>query len=575
MNGDERVVYHRRLMRHASVVIVFLVLGCDPGVVRLIIELRSDLSPGTELARVETDVDGERVDDRDIDAAHPSIFDGVQLAQIDGIAPGLHDIDVRLFDPDGRLLFSRHVVLTLSGSRSITILATRSCLSVECPDGEDPLATQCRGGRCVREDCVSDELDTCGTLACTDASMCAGVSCAGAGACVSGDCAFPDVAACSTGYACDVSIGCAATRSGRPVDAIAVGAQHGCAVSGGELFCWGVNLYGQLGLSTPGSFPPTRVEMPLGVDEVVVGARYTCARSGERVFCFGDNARGQLGRDSTGEGHGAIAAVLGVAADALFAGTSHVCARRSTQSPICWGANESGQAGVGPDPLPPTALVQPSFPVSRIRSLHLGSAHSCALFEGGTVMCWGANGAGELGDGTTTARTSAVSVAGIPVATALAGTIAFDGADTASTCIVGDDGLVHCWGSNDAGQLGTGETGRDGVVRTVAGLTDVQAIVAGSRAFCARRTDDSWWCWGQNNWGELGRGESSEREPMAAPAPELDGMADYDLGFGWGCGIARADGSVSCVGSNDFGQLNGVRDEPPLSLGKLTMYIPE
>ena len=104
---------------------------------------------------------------------------------------------------------------------------------------------------------------------------------------------------------------------------------------------------------------------------------------------------------------------------------------------MCWGDGITSPAGM-------TGLT------SNIASLAAGGNHSCALTPGGGVKCWGENGSGQIGDGTTTARSAPVNVSGLASgASALA-------AGAYHTCALLAGGGVKCWGSDGFGQLGIG-----------------------------------------------------------------------------------------------------------------------
>jgi hypothetical protein len=107
----------------------------------------------------------------------------------------------------------------------------------------------------------------------------------------------------------------------------------------------------------------------------------------------------------------------------------------------------------------------------------VGGAHSCVIGSDGIVLCWGENGSGQLGDGTTTDRRTAVPVSNLTQATAIA-------AGANHTCAIRADGTVHCWGSSSNDQIGPGTANRTTPIQ-VAGLVDMVAITAGARHTCA------------------------------------------------------------------------------------------
>jgi alpha-tubulin suppressor-like RCC1 family protein len=135
-----------------------------------------------------------------------------------------------------------------------------------------------------------------------------------------------------------------------------------------------------------------------------------------------------------------------------------------------------------------------------------GTDARCVVMTDGTVRCWGDNTVGQLGDGTTTARTTPVTVPGITTAVDIV-------SGPRHTCVRLMDGTVRCWGENNFGQLGDGTTTNRSSPVTVSGLSDVDMFARDSYAYhvCARRTDGSVWCWGYNNFYVLGDGTNVMR----------------------------------------------------------------
>jgi hypothetical protein len=149
-------------------------------------------------------------------------------------------------------------------------------------------------------------------------------------------------------------------------------------------------------------------------------------------------------------------------------------------------------------------------PLGNVTAIATGSSHSCALLSNGTVRCWGHNRDGQLGNGTTTDFPAAAPVVG------LGGMAAAIAAGEFHTCALLRDGTVHCWGDNWYGQLGDGTTTDRTTPVAASGLRDVTAIAAGEDHTCALLRDGTARCWGYNEFGQLGNGES---EYATMPSP--------------------------------------------------------
>jgi alpha-tubulin suppressor-like RCC1 family protein len=132
----------------------------------------------------------------------------------------------------------------------------------------------------------------------------------------------------------------------------------------------------------------------------------------------------------------------------------------------------------------------------------MGSAdHTCALLATGAVDCWGGNEYGQLGDGNTTNTNGPVAVSGISTAIAIT-------AGWQDTCALLSGGSVKCWGRDDLGQLGNGEQNETPhpTPVTVSGITTATAVTAGDFHTCARLSAGELKCWGVNDRGQLGNG---------------------------------------------------------------------
>src|SRR6185437_246891 len=142
-----------------------------------------------------------------------------------------------------------------------------------------------------------------------------------------------------------------------------------------------------------------------------------------------------------------------------------------------------------------------------------GGNHTCAIGPAGSVSCWGNNSLGQLGNNTTT--NSLVPVATLPEGsgvTALA-------AGFNHTCALTTAGSVLCWGQDSFGQLGNNSTTNSPVPVGVSGLSGVTGITAGQYHTCARTTAGAMYCWGYNFYGQFGNNTTTGSSvPVAGPS---------------------------------------------------------
>ncbi len=226
-------------------------------------------------------------------------------------------------------------------------------------------------------------------------------------------------------------------------------------------------------------------------------------------------------------------------------GNNHNCAITTTQTVKCWGVNGYGQLGDGTTTNRSTAVLVPG--ITTAVSLALGDIHSCARLADGTVKCWGGNFDGELGNGTLTNSLTPVSVIGITTAVEIS-------AGQYHTCARLADGTIKCWGYGGNGQLGNGASGSfNSTPVVVTGISTAAGIGAGENHTCARLADGTAKCWGRGTEGELGNatiiGSSS---PVIVSG--LTSAAEISAGNYHTC-ARLVDGSMKCWGDNGSGQL--------------------
>jgi len=304
--------------------------------------------------------------------------------------------------------------------------------------------------------------------------------------------------------------------------------------------------------------------------QLALGYLHTCLRKSDgKVQCWGDNGAGQLGDAVSFDAGPRSPAkvpqdVVGLTdAVQLASGLSHSCAVRRGGTVVCWGFNFFGQLGDGTTQRSssPVAVVGVTDAVAAAA----GTSFTCALLGGGTVKCWGANYSGQLGDNTKVDRPTAAPVQQLTGATGLAT------AEHHACAIVGN-GTVKCWGKNDEGQLGNGSTVESLLPTPIASLTDIVQVVAASRFSCALERSGQVHCWGANTLGQLGTGS-----PNAAPNPSpavtalSDAIAIW-VGYEHACAVRRS-GVVACWGAAGNGQVGSGAVPDDASIPKPTAVV--
>lgn len=175
-----------------------------------------------------------------------------------------------------------------------------------------------------------------------------------------------------------------------------------------------------------------------------------------------------------------------------------------------------------------------------------GGQSSCAVRADGTAWCQGRNDFGQLGDGTTTLRTSPAQVVGTGWSRITTG--------GSFTCGVKLDGTLWCWGLNNFGQLGGADKATSVLPRQVGTAATWRDVSASWQHACATQTDGSAWCWGQNQRGQLGAGTTSTRS--SAPVRVLGDQRWTSISAGgWGTCGTTSSGTAYCWGENSMGSV--------------------
>ncbi|MEW6713361.1 MAG: hypothetical protein AB1403_26305, partial [Candidatus Riflebacteria bacterium] len=182
-------------------------------------------------------------------------------------------------------------------------------------------------------------------------------------------------------------------------------------------------------------------------------------------------------------------------------------------------------------------------------SLSAGYQHTCGITKNNSAWCWGINNKGQLGIGNTETKTSPTSVIGLEE-----DTLMISGGREHS-CAIKTNGSLWCWGKNDFGQLGNGQLEDSLVPVSVTNMENgVTSVSIGADHTCALKTDGSVWCWGKNESGQLGNG-TTEFSDTPIMVTELEySVTALDSGFAHNC-VQKMDGSAWCWGNNENGQI--------------------
>jgi alpha-tubulin suppressor-like RCC1 family protein len=286
----------------------------------------------------------------------------------------------------------------------------------------------------------------------------------------------------------------------------------------GNALTWGDNYEGQLGTaSTTDSYYPVPPDLPAGthLTAVSAGQQFTLALTSDgSVLAWGDNAFGQLGNGIVGGMSSTPVAVhlpAGTHVTAVSAGYVFSLALTSGGRVLTWDENR----GNGTDHSIPVPVHLPAG--ARITAISGGLDFGLALTSHGSVLAWGDNAFGQLGNGTTTSTTTPVPV-DLPAGTRVTAVSAGYDHGLALT----SDGSVLAWGDNFVGQLGddtTTDSSTPVPVDLPAG-TRVTAIAAGQQFSLALTSDGSVLAWGNNAFGQLGDGTTtSTTTPVPVDLP--------------------------------------------------------
>jgi alpha-tubulin suppressor-like RCC1 family protein len=254
---------------------------------------------------------------------------------------------------------------------------------------------------------------------------------------------------------------------------------------------------------------------------------------------------------------GLLAGAARAPAQQLAGGGGHTCAATPGGTLMCWGWDEQGQLG---DSAQNYSWASPVLAegIAGASAVDAGYGHSCAITTAGVVKCWGYNRWGQIGSGNGNGANTGITVAGIGPATAI-------GTGGHHSCARLADATVWCWGHGYHGQLGTGTFIETNVPVQVNGVTGATAIAVGDYHSCAIVGTGSIKCWGRNDYGQLGNGGTNP-DPGLANAVDVFGISDaiaISAGSRHTCAL-RTGQSIACWGNGGYGTLgNGLGQDSP------------
>jgi alpha-tubulin suppressor-like RCC1 family protein len=364
---------------------------------------------------------------------------------------------------------------------------------------------------------------------------------------------------------------------------LSAGYTHTCGITvEGVAYCWGADNHGQLGngggsLDTQSPFPVDTSTIPgnKAFVQLTGGYGHTCGLTAEGVAtCWGWDYYGQLGN-----GGGSLDTQSPFPVDtstipgnkvfvSITTGRSHTCGLTAEGVAYCWGRDNNGQLGNGgasldtqsPSPVDSSTMTGNKAFVS----IQNGVVHTCGLTVDGVAYCWGLDSRGQLGNGGGSLATQSPS----PVDTSIIlGNKAFVQmtAGGEHSCGLTADGVAYCWGSNQYGQLGNGDSAIDKEspspveTSTIGGNKSFVKLSVRVDHTCGLTADGAAVCWGSDAHGQIGNGGGSQdmNSPSVVDTSTVGwkkAFVKLAAGIDYACGMTPM-GTIYCWGSDAYGGL--------------------
>jgi alpha-tubulin suppressor-like RCC1 family protein len=290
--------------------------------------------------------------------------------------------------------------------------------------------------------------------------------------------------------------------------ALTSGGLHTCGLTAaGAAYCWGLNRYGALGSGNfDDSWRPVAVTGGLTFRNIEAGTYQTCGvTTAGSAYCWGSLHPVPFGSAIPASNASPAPVTGGIAFATLSSGGSHTCGLTADGVAYCWGDNAAGQLGAG-DGVTSSATPLPVSGGLTFATITAGESHTCGVTRNGQLYCWGWNFDDQLGNGIPSTPSS--------TPTAVASSLSFTtiGAASSHTCAIDVSSVMYCWGRNSDGQIGLGTATSElfATPQRVGGGIAFDRLSTGRSHTCAGTAAGVWYCWGDNESGALGVGNTTD-----------------------------------------------------------------
>lgn len=314
------------------------------------------------------------------------------------------------------------------------------------------------------------------------------------------------------------------------------------------LMTWGANANGDVGDNTV--IPrrtPVLVSGSIPFSQVSTGTHSIAIRASDgSAWGWGNNGQGQVGDNTSTDRSSPVSIVGAHAFVKITSGVNHGGGIKGSGTAWLWGLNTNGQLGDG-------TATKKSSPVSVVGAhsfidLCTGSVHTIAMKPGGDAWTWGANGGGQIGDGSATYRSSPVSVVGAHAFVSVAS--GGNNNATRGTCAgIKSDGSLWTWGYNTLGTLGDGTSTNRSSPVSVVGAHSFIKIRVGNSCMLAIKADGSSWAWGSNVNGAIGDNTTTNR---SSPVSAVGSHSFIDATIFTTAWALKSDGTIWGWGQSNY-----------------------